>query len=131
MIIYLVTVATALTKCNGPEYTPLGCFTDEYPFAIPLYRPRECQTSVSTDLDGRYFVSARMPHSIDQINATFTLSNARVRDHPINWLEPQLNAFERYDRLMVVSHGWWTINGWIKETRDVIEASNGICLFSL
>ena len=68
-----------------------------------------------------------MPHSIDQINATFTLSNSKVQNHPINWLEPDFDAFDRYDGLIVASHGWWTINGWIKEARDVI-VSNGICV---
>ena len=40
MILTLVLIGVkAKTVCDGPDYEPLGCFTDEFPFSIPLIRP--------------------------------------------------------------------------------------------
>ena len=40
MLVFVVLKFVASTTvCNGPDYEPLGCFTDDYPFSIPIYRP--------------------------------------------------------------------------------------------
>ena len=38
LISYLFAGVTATTECNGTKYSPLGCFTDEYPFSVEGYR---------------------------------------------------------------------------------------------
>ena len=55
------------------------------------------------------------------------LSNSLNNRTEINWLEPDLETFDKYDKLVVLCHGWWTINAWIAEAGNVL-ISNGICL---
>ena len=37
----------ARTECNGADYSPLGCFTDDPPFSVPGYRPSRMPQPVS------------------------------------------------------------------------------------
>ena len=38
LFLYLFGSTSATVECNGPKYSPLGCFTDEYPFSVDGYR---------------------------------------------------------------------------------------------
>ena len=41
MSLKFISIANAETVCNGEDYTPLGCFTDEFPYHVPGYRQGE------------------------------------------------------------------------------------------
>ena len=55
------------------------------------------------------------------------LTNSKNNRTEIDWLEPDLETFDKYDKLVVLCHGWWTINAWIAEAGNVL-ISNGICV---
>ena len=47
LLVGLFGFITARTECNGADYSPLGCFTDDPPFSVPGYRPSRMPQSVS------------------------------------------------------------------------------------
>jgi len=70
-------------------YPPLGCFSDEPPFSMEGYRP------------------AQLPESIMAVHPTLKLSTrSGLRDHKIDWQNPDLSKFTEDARITVVTHGW-------------------------
>ena len=66
------------TECNGEKYSPLGCFTDDFPFHVVGYRPgmlNEVKVGYQKDRSVLTLFLARMPSSIATVNPTFRLTN--------------------------------------------------------
>ena len=53
----------ARTECNGADYAPLGCFTDDPPFSVPGYRPSRMPQSVSKVSSLKNFPFKSFPRS--------------------------------------------------------------------
>ena len=64
---------SATVECNGLKYSPLGCFTDEYPFSVEGYR------------------NARMPWSISRVDPWMRLSNSLYGDVQVDWQQPVIS----------------------------------------
>ena len=111
-IIFLkIKLILSVTECNGPKYSPLGCFTDDPPFSIPDYRPPQ------------------MPESIETVNPIFKLSNIRYTDRLINWLNPDPRSFQHGDVIQVLTHGWgdsYDESSFINDARDQFKIKGNI-----
>ena len=70
-------VAQAETVCNGPDYSPLGCFTDRPPFG-----------GLGSGRRGM------LPDPIREVQPMFFLSNILGSDMLIDWENPSLSRFE-------------------------------------
>ena len=79
------------TVCNGPDYSPLGCFTDDPPFG-----------GVGSGRRGM------LPDSVSSVRPNFYVSNLLGSDQEIDWQNPAISRFETDKPVVVTSHGWWS-----------------------
>ena len=65
----------ARTECNGADYSPLGCFTDDPPFSVPGYRPSRMPQSVSKVTCLKRFPFKSFPRTLPKIFRSIQLLN--------------------------------------------------------
>ena len=73
----IFTVVYAETVCDGPDYSPLGCFTDRPPFG-----------GLGSGRRGM------LPDPISEVQPMFFLSNSLGSEQFIDWQNPSLSSFE-------------------------------------
>lgn len=88
----------AETVCNGPDYSPLGCFTDDPPFG-----------GLGSGRRGM------LPDSVSSVRPNFYLSNLLGSDQEIDWQNPAISRFETDKPVVVTSHGWWSNDWWQRD----------------
>ena len=108
----ILTVVYAETVCDGPDYSPLGCFTDRPPFG-----------GLGSGRRGM------LPDPIREVQPMFFLSNTRGSEQLIDWQNPSLSSFETNKPVVITSHGWLAIDWWQLEAAekfDHIQTANYI-----
>ena len=96
----------SLVACEEQCYTDVGCFTDEFPWAITGVRP------------------ARMPQSPDEISTEFRLYTQTTESYQLlDYLNSETlrqSSFSPMSETVFLVHGWQsTSEGW---ARDGVEA---------
>jgi len=49
------------------------------------------------------------------------LSNEKVDDIEIDWQHPNLNRFENGKKVVVLTHGWYAVDQWLKDGVDIFS----------
>ena len=97
---------SATVECNGLKYSPLGCFTDEYPFSVEGYR------------------NARMPWSISRVDPWMKLTNALYTELSVDWQRPEASRFLADRPVVVMTHGWnsaWNSGSWLNAAQSAYQ----------
>ena len=94
-------IAYAETVCNGPDYSPLGCFTDRPPFG-----------GLGSGRRGM------LPDPIREVQPMFFMSNILGSEYLIDWQNPSLSRFETNKPVVVTSHGWYAKDWWQLEATE-------------
>jgi len=104
---------------NKDEKNQLGCYTDDPPFSVPLYRPK------------------RLPVHPDSQFHSIKLDNQQVQDEDVAWNDPiSRTHFDLEANVVVLTHGWidnteGTVQSWFQDSKDAFREHTNVNLVSV